>query len=263
MKLLLLITSLWISGRPSKPLPALHYFYNSGWMIETSKHAILIDFIPHQASGSTFDRVKQMLQQAAARNKKILVMVTHDHQDHFDPAVLQLHNDVPGITYILGWNYQAATGTSIHTLLPGDSLIQPAYNVYTHTSTDEGVGFLLEIDGLSIYHAGDHALWAEQILQLFTDELKAIRGKTKQIDLAFIPAARGMFTKCAYDSVIGKGIQLSLDILQPTAIALQHVGCEEKLSTYQQAYMNLNLPKDRRVWVLPSRYNQAFPSKAN
>lgn len=265
MKALLLSIPLLISLSGSditvntpKPGLSIHYFYNSGWMIETDRHAIVIDFIPHTPSGSTPELLQDFLQQAVSGGKKILMMVTHDHKDHFDPAILQLSNAIPGIEYIFGWKYAPVPSVRMKTMNPGDSLIQPGYKIYTHASTDDGVGFLLNIDGYTIYHAGDHALWAEQLLQTFTDELKLIRSKADHIDLAFIPAARGMFTKCAYDSIIEKGIQLSIDILKPDAIALQHVGCEDKLSLYDRAYQKL---KGKEKWIVPSRYNQVFKTQ--
>ncbi|MGB8191565.1 MAG: MBL fold metallo-hydrolase [Chitinophagaceae bacterium] len=267
MKIFLLTAALSFSLQSHSPvidtnkLPAIHYFYNSGWMIETKGHAIVIDFIPHAASGSTMDYLEGLLKQAASRGKKIVVMITHDHQDHFNPAILQLGNNIPGVQYILGWNYKTENKAQIKIMNARDSLTTPAYKVYSHVSTDDGVGFLLQIDGLNIYHAGDHALWAEQLLQQFRDELNFIRSKTKNIDLAFIPAARGMFTKCAYDSIMEKGIKLSAEILRPDVVALQHVGCEDKLTVYRQAYTQLNKETTVKKWIIPAKFNQEFAAE--
>ena len=264
MKILFLVSILTLSGYSLRannlrsPLLPIHYFYNSGWMIETNKHVVVIDFITHTSSGSTLDHLENLIRQADSRGKKIIIMVTHDHQDHFDPLIFQLSNNFPGIKYIFGWKYQAEAPITIQTLIAGDSMIQADYIVYTHASTDEGVGFLIEIDGYTIYHAGDHALWAMQLLESFTDQLKQIRIKAKHIDLAFLPAARGMFTKCAYDSIIRKGLQISLEILNPDIVALQHIGCEDKLETYKLIHKQLQEKNGRKKWIIPFQFNQSI-----
>ena len=246
--------------------PYVHYFYNSGWLVSAHDHVIVFDFIPNAKSGVTLDDLKKRLQSSRFQGKQILVMITHDHNDHFDPAIFQLSKDIPGIEYILGWKYQGGTADHIHILNAGDSLVRGDFKVYTHAATDDGVGFLFINKYYSIYHAGDHALWAEQLLQPFTDELKSIRSKTNKIDVAFIPAARGMFTKCAYDSVIEKGLRISLDILKPRVTALQHVGCEDKLSVYKTAYKSLGVKFKMGEWIVPRKFNQDFeplPPKAH
>ena len=251
------------NAQQSRPVPYVHYFYNSGWLISAADHFIVFDFIPHAASGVTLDDLKKRLYIGHSLGKKIVVMITHEHQDHFDPAIFQLTKDFPDIEFILGWKYPSAPAKNTHTLNAGDSLIMGDYKVYTHAATDDGVGFLFVNKFFSIYHAGDHALWADQILQPFTDELKLIRSKADRIDLAFLPAARGMFTKCAYDSVIEKGLLTSLEILDPGIIGLQHVGCKDKLSVYKTAYKYLSAKIKLKTWIVPYRFSQDFKPKGH
>jgi L-ascorbate metabolism protein UlaG (beta-lactamase superfamily) len=42
-------------------------------------------------------------------------------------------------------------------------------------STDQGVGFLVTVDGLTLYHAGDHARWAESDDQAFMAEIQWLK----------------------------------------------------------------------------------------
>lgn len=236
-----------------KNTPALHYFYNSGWLVETKSHVLVFDFIPHPASGITINTLTERIKKAGG--KKIIVLVSHEHEDHFDPAIFDLPAE--NISYLLGWDYKKAPADrNVTVIVPRDSLITEDYTVYTHTATDDGSGFLIKTDGLTIYHAGDHALWAEQITDEFVSELNYIKTKTTGVDLAFLPAARGMFTQCAYDSVIEKGIRLGAEILKPATIALQHIGCSDKLSQYKKIPEALKGVPAR--WITPVKYNQAF-----
>ena len=141
-------------------------------------------------------------------------------------------------------------------LSPGESHVRKGLSVFTHAATDDGSAFLVKIDGVFIYHAGDHALWVEELLPAFTKELKGIKAKAGEIDLAFIPAARGMFTQCAVDSTIEKGVSLCVEILQPKVVALQHIGCDDKLFQYEQTRKKL-AGKNAR-WISPVKYNSSF-----
>lgn len=260
MKIIVLIAALTLFLQshipPKKEALKVHYFYNSGWLIETPKHAIIIDFIPHATAGIT--DLQQLLQKAADHDKKILMMFTHDHNDHFNKSTVDLAKQFPKIQFVFGWNYQSDVPKHMKTMINRDSILSSDYKIYSHVSTDDGVGFLLQIDGYNIYHAGDHALWADQLLDQFTSELNFIRSKTKQVDIAFVPAVRGMFTKCAYDSVMAKGLELSANILKPRVMALQHLGCEDKFGVYEQAHETLKQKTGIKEWIVPTRFNQQF-----
>ena len=237
--------------------PRVHYYYNSGWLVETARHVLVFDFVTHPESGTTTTALSRDLQKAAAGDKKIVVFISHDHNDHFDSSVFRL--DIPGqqITYVLGWQPKVKPAlSSLHILAPGDSLIQKDYHVFTHAATDDGSGFLVLMDGKAIYHAGDHALWAESLLPDFEAGLTYVKSKAPVIDLAFLPAARGMFVHCKTDSTMEKGLQVSALILRPKTIALQHIGCTDQLPQYSQTADRLAALRTK--WMIPRKYNQSF-----
>lgn len=255
--LFLFALSLFATAQKANTPPRVHYFYNSGWLVETPQHVLVFDFVAHPASGITTATLQTELQRATAGGKPVLHFITHDHPDHYDSSVFGLEKSFRNITYVLGWQPTALpTARDLKVVLPGDSLVGNSYRVYAHAATDEGSGLLVQVDGYNIYHAGDHALWAESLLPDFTRELTYIRSKAATIDLAFLPAARGTFVQCAVDSVMEKGVRLSAMLLQPKAIALQHIGCPDRLSGYGQVRQALAALPTR--WIVPQRYNQSF-----
>lgn len=254
--LFLFVAIVSLSAQEKKPLRT-HYFYNSGWLVETPKHVLVFDFVPHAPSGITYATLATQLQRAAAGGKKVVQFITHDHADHFSDSVFTLENKIPGMTYVLGWKPRALPAArSLQLVLPGDSLVSDHLVVYAHAATDDGSGFLVKVDGYSIYHAGDHALWVEELLPAFTKELEYIRSKASSIDLAFLPAARGIAVQCAIDSVMEKGVRISALLLQPRSIALQHIGCADKLASYAQIRNTLSAIPTR--WIIPVQFNQSF-----
>jgi L-ascorbate metabolism protein UlaG (beta-lactamase superfamily) len=231
----------------------VHYFYNSGWLVETSHHLLLFDFIPNQSAGITLQGLQKQLQ-ANASGKKMIVFISHDHQDHFNDSIYLLQKEMRNIRFIFGWQPKNKPSVSnVSVLTPGDSLIEKDLAVFSHPATDDGSAFLVSTDSLTLYHAGDHALWAEEIAADYTKALYAIRTKAKTIDLAFVPAARGMFTKCMVDSVMEKSVQLAVSILTPKMVALQHIGCADKLYEYRRLSQKLSALKVD--WIIPEKFN--------
>jgi len=255
MKLFLLLASFALQ----KNEVPVHYFYNSGWMVETEKHAIVFDFIPHKESGISIATLEGSLKKASSKNKKILVMISHDHQDHFDSSIFQLATKFKHIEFVLGWNYAAKpSNATVHIVQGTTKFTGSDYIINTHPATDDGVAFLLEIGGLTIYHGGDHALWDKSLLDQFAKDIMDIRAKVKNVDIAFLPAARGMFTQCAYDTTIAYGLRLSREILSPKVVALQHVGCNDKLSVYEKAFLDLRHIKPMTGWIVPKKFYERF-----
>ena len=103
----------------------------------------------------------------AAEGAADLVLVTHPHGDHLDRrSVSGLRGPatdlvMPRSCVEPGWKAIAAG----ETLRLGDVVVTavPAYNVRKrfHPRAEAWVGYLLEVDGLRIYHAGDTDLIPE------------------------------------------------------------------------------------------------------
>ena len=117
--------------------------------------------------------------------KADLILVTHEHGDHFDRTAIEALGGNAGnlitnarVAEMLGWGTVMANGDSRD--LPGGIRLDavPAYN-YTEGHTQfhpkgRDNGFVLTIDGLRIYVAGD------------TEDIPEM-AELKDIDVAFLP----------------------------------------------------------------------------
>ena len=99
-----------------------------------------------------------------------IILISHDHHDHCSPediAKIQGKETV----IIAGASSLKKLSGRVSAMAPGDSLtvkgitIQavPAYNINKkfHPRENGGLGFVVEIDGVRIYHAGDTDLIPE------------------------------------------------------------------------------------------------------
>lgn len=98
-----------------------------------------------------------------------IVLVSHEHADHCSPDVIDRLRK-PSTIVVGPPGCRPKLGTGLHEVSPGDTLtfgnvdirVVEAYNVARHRSPgtpfhprDTGVGYVVTIDGHSVYHAGD------------------------------------------------------------------------------------------------------------
>ncbi|MBI3615002.1 MAG: MBL fold metallo-hydrolase [Candidatus Omnitrophica bacterium] len=140
-------------------MPAADYTKGLSWLGHSSfrlvRGGVTIYFDPWKLTGQPHDAD--------------LILITHPHFDHLSPGdvakVAKADTEivtVPGAAMKLE---QAAVPGRIHLVKPGDTLTLkgvkveavPAYNLTKvfHLRSNEWVGFIVEVDGTRIYHAGD------------------------------------------------------------------------------------------------------------
>lgn len=186
------------------------YIQHSGFAVELPRKTLLFD--AYTGTLPPFDR-----------GKPLYVFASHRHHDHFDPVVFDLAKTYD-VKYILSNDIRMRPdGLDITKVGPRKAIDVDDLHIETLKSTDEGVAFLIETEGVSIYHAGDlhfwlweeetdeDRLWNENMSRKFPAEIDRIRGR--RFDLAFLPLdprqpeehrARGMevfLDRCTADHI--------------------------------------------------------------
>ncbi len=125
--------------------------------------------------------------------REVYVFISHSHPDHYDPEVYSWQ-DVP-ITYVIADELPPhARGIRVK---PGQSLPLGAHvKLQVFDSTDLGVSFLVDFDGIRLFHAGDLNFWhwrEESSLKEIDEAEAAFRAacapieREPTIDVAFFP----------------------------------------------------------------------------
>jgi ankyrin repeat protein/L-ascorbate metabolism protein UlaG (beta-lactamase superfamily) len=174
----------------------LWYLGHCGWGIRTQNHFLIFDCWnrghvpanPCLANGHVNPRELQ--------GRDVTVFVTHEHGDHFDPAIFEWADAVDDITYVFGFNpvkmkgdvkgKGGYDGPAYKYVGPREHAKMKGMEIRTLQANDAGVGFLVHVDGLALYHAGDHAGWQDGEKEGFTREIDYIADFVDNLDLAFL-----------------------------------------------------------------------------
>jgi len=198
---------------------AVWYLGQSGWAIKTQSKLLFFDY--HTLVGPQADEpwlANGHINPEEIKDQDVYVFVTHEHGDHFNPVIFDWKKSINGIEYILGFASDKASEDKV--LLPRKTKTIDGMEVSTITSTDAGVGFLVKVDGLTIFHAGDHACKHKDLNEPYTDEIDYLADKCKGVDLAFLP-----ITGCGFDDpkAVKSGIFYALEKLKPEVMFPMHV----------------------------------------
>jgi L-ascorbate metabolism protein UlaG (beta-lactamase superfamily) len=219
----------------SRPLEsgeaAVWYCGQSGWAIRTRNHFLVFDYIQGGRSSDDPSLANGRIHPAEIQGQNLTVFVTHAHNDHYDPAIFEWSKEIKDTDYYLGQRPPSAPGKD--TKLPDYFLMEPrvrknvaGMEVATIKSTDAGVGFLVRVEGLTIYHAGDHANRTKELEAAFTEEIDFLAKQDLSIDLAFVP-----ITGCGFrdPEAVEKGTYYFLEKLSPKVMFPMHGADNEYL----------------------------------
>lgn len=180
------------------------YLGHSGWAVKTQNHFLIFDYweagYPAPPGGGIekpddASLAKGYIEPSEIANENVYVFVSHAHSDHFDKAIFAWEKSITKITYIFGWKasenpeYVHMTDPRGHKNL-GDLEI----HTVSHQFDDiPEVAFLITVDGVVIYHAGDHACGSEGCMDQFIENLSYLSGLEKTVDIAFHPTFGGEY----------------------------------------------------------------------
>jgi len=204
----------------------IHYLYHSGFAVKTTEHFLVFDYYNDKpCPGKKGIDAGVITDQEIVNNTNPVVFVSHGHSDHYNPVILEWQKANQNIRYIMSSDVPAK-GERIHSIAPHGKIDLGDLKVETFGSTDQGVSFLIAVDGISIFHAGDLNWWhwkdesTEEEIKAseddFIKEMRPIIGK--RIDIAFFPV----------DPRLGReyylGAERFINLIKPSMLIPMHFG---------------------------------------
>jgi len=204
------------------------YLGHSGWAVKTQNHLLIFDYWETASKPDEIFLRSGYITPEEIKDLNVLVFSSHEHQDHFIPDIFQWKDQVKRINYILG--HQPEQFSCYEFIGPRDHKNIDGVDIKTIYSNDTGVGFLVTVDGLTVFHAGDHANRNRDLSGDYTPEIDYISQQASKIDIAFLPNSGCNFG----DNVaVWIGSLYAINKLQPKVVFPMHNG-EYFSSTYQE-----------------------------
>ena len=206
----------------SQPRAKITYLFHSGYMVETANFLLIFDYYQPKADLTKTIENGYIDGDWLRNRSNVYVFVSHRHGDHLDPAIFEWAAANPELTYILSRDIRKKPAAAqCHSMAPYQEFRAEGIDVQTFGSTDIGVSFLVRVDDLTIFHAGDLNWWhwkeetpREQAAaeKAFKAEIGKLAGQ--RIDIAFFPVDRRLEEYFA-DGAVYFALQLKPQLLLP------------------------------------------------
>jgi len=230
---------------------------HSGWAIKTQNHMMIFDYFlhpeqpaPEQASLAGGYIVPEQL-----REMNIDVFVSHGHGDHYHDNIFNWKDTIQNINYIMGFRPRGIEDEYV-LINPREEKTVNDIKITTLRSTDAGVAFLLEVDGLTIYHAGDHANGHVELTGAYPAEMDWLAEKVQNIDIAFMG-----ITGCSLGDPesVREGIYYTLDKFNINTLFPMHGG--DRFYSYKEFADEANAKDYTTKVYYPMNYGDRFVYK--
>lgn len=174
----------------------IHYLYHSGFSVETKNYFLIFDYYKDSFTGKTKNIYNGLISNDFIKSKNnVIVFSSHSHPDHFNPVILKWDKINKNIKYILSSDIKITNYKKNYYKLSKykDLKLDDIY-IKAYGSTDIGVSYLVKVDGITLFHAGDLNWWywkddSENERKMaggnFKHEIKQLKGE--KIDIAFFP----------------------------------------------------------------------------
>lgn len=174
----------------------IRYIYHSCFLVETDSSFLLFDYYTHKNTPGDFD-FSELIQEVFTSPKPLYILASHSHHDHFNYDLISWIEKKPNTYYILSSDIKLYSQTdNVYIVNEGDELTVNNLKLNIFGSTDEGVSFMVNTEGVNIFHAGDLNWWkwyddtpeeAKEMEDAFKNIISHIVNKDVEIDVAFFP----------------------------------------------------------------------------
>lgn len=192
----------------------IYPIYHSGFFVELNSHYLLFDY---------WKKEIPLLDE----NKPLYVFVSHNHHDHYNPKINEVVSYYKNCKFIVN----GIENKNYYNIKENENLIIDDLKITTFKSTDLGVAYLVETEGIKIYHAGDLHLWywdediqeeRDLMYKNYINEIKKLQNTN--IDVAFLVLDSRQSEK---DALLG--IELFNDMTDTKLIFPMHYSNDEDL----------------------------------
>lgn len=178
------------------PQAEVWFLDHSGFAVQTESDFMIFDYYTDTPSAAEQGLAGGVIDPEEIKGRQVTVFSSHRHPDHFNLVILEWESAIPTIQYVLSHDIRKAKeAPNALEAKPGGMYEVNGTSIRTLKSTDEGVAFLVQCGGFTIYHAGDLNWWHwegeskgcnNDMAARYKEQIDTLAGT--HIDLAFLPA---------------------------------------------------------------------------
>lgn len=229
----------------------IYYIYHSGFAIKTKDHFLIFDYYKGPIENEITNKKPVLLSPENIKEmKNVFVFTSHSHGDHYNPSILKWENYNSNIQYVFSSDIIINKNKSNYTFIEeGQEKLVEDICVKAYGSTDIGISFLVKVDGLTIFHAGDLNWWhwkedslEEQSLaeSSFKAEVEKLKSEIP-IDIAFFPVDPRL------QEFYYIGGEYFAENIQPKLLIPMHFA--DDFSITKEFYDRIKIPKVKAVQI--------------
>ena len=221
------LSATYFAQKPADGEATLWYLGNCGYLIKTRNHSLIFDYWTRGQTPTEPSLSNGYINPSEIASDNVTVFVTHEHRDHFDSTIFGWTGQIPKLQYVFGFHpdslqedqRQGYAGQPYEYVGPGMTKTIDGMQVMAVRSNDAGVGFVIKVDGLTIYHAGDLAGWLPDQKVGFTSQIDSIDAAFGEVDIALVNV-----TGCHHQDTLAlaEGTEYTITKLQPKLVIPTH-----------------------------------------
>jgi L-ascorbate metabolism protein UlaG (beta-lactamase superfamily) len=198
------------------------YLGHSGWAVRTRRHLLVFDYWKPAPLADEPSLDNGAVHPAELRDLDVTVFVSHDHRDHYMPEVFAWRAAIPRIRFVAGFAPDKQEG-----------VLQPAHRekreldgleIIPIESNDGGQGYFVRVDGVSLFHPGDHANRRRDFSGPYKKEIDFLADQGLKADILFAPVSG-----CGFGDIVSvkRGVYYAMDRLAARSVFPMHAGGAE------------------------------------
>ncbi len=203
----------------------IFFLGHSGWAVRTKDHLLVFDYwVNENSSEPGHPNINNgYLVPEELKNENVIVFISHDHRDHYTPAMFDWKEKFDNIKFVTGFDPKRNV-KDLNIVEGRRHIVIDGVDITTVPSTDTGVGFLVKTNGITILHPGDHANMDRELKGPYVTEIDYLAGLTDRVDIAFFPV-----TGCNFmdQTALKMGVKYAVGKLNPSVVFPMHAGNNE------------------------------------
>jgi L-ascorbate metabolism protein UlaG (beta-lactamase superfamily) len=198
------------------------YLGQDSFAVKTRNHVLIFDALsPGMENSYALPKSADSLSEGVVnpdtiKDLDVMVFTTDMGDSHYGTGIWPWHRYIKTINYVFGWDPIINQDAHEYVYMkPHDQKTIEGVDISTMQASTFGTGFLIKVDGLTLFHGGNHIQLDDSMKQRFTHEIDYLAGKAPQIDIAFLEFQTGAGNRPAS---IAEGIWYADKKLSPKVI---------------------------------------------